>query len=276
MERGHFFGNTGQVVSIPGITLTDTVYTHEKVDWHYHEQAYFTFLLQGGLVEGNKQEKYECIPGTLLFHNWQESHYNIKPPVFSRGFHLEIDTGLLLQLDIPALPSGSSEVKSPRVKSLVRQLFYEMKTGTSYSTMIGSAEMTVGWSAIQSLVVALLGEMYEEGQRHSGIVPMWVQKARQLLHDTDTRIFSLTEIAAIVGIHPVHFSRSFPVYFGCNLGEYQRMIRVEQSVKLLADPDQSLTSIAYGCGFADQSHFNRCFREFHGMGPKAWRSMLVK
>lgn len=91
LQTGQFYGQTNTIHNFEGITLTDTEYTHEKVDWHYHENAYFTFILQGNLIEGNKREIYKCSAGTLLFHNWHESHYNIKPKGFTRGFHVEID-----------------------------------------------------------------------------------------------------------------------------------------------------------------------------------------
>ena len=63
LRTGHFFGETNRRICLDGITLTDTEYTHERVDWHYHENAYFTFILQGKLIEGNKKESY----------NWRHS-----------------------------------------------------------------------------------------------------------------------------------------------------------------------------------------------------------
>ena len=88
---GQFYGQTNQTIYLDGITLTDTEYTHDKVDWHYHENAYFTFILQGNVIEGNKKEVYNCSEGSLLFHNWQEPHYNIKPTGFTRGFQIELE-----------------------------------------------------------------------------------------------------------------------------------------------------------------------------------------
>ena len=85
-QKGEFYGQTNKTINLEGITLTDTVYTHDKVDWHYHENAYFTFILQGNVIEGNKKEIYNCSAGDLLFHNWQEPHYNIKPEGIYKRF----------------------------------------------------------------------------------------------------------------------------------------------------------------------------------------------
>lgn len=50
LQKGTFFGQTNETILLDGITLTDTVYTHSKVDWHYHENAYFTFILEGNVI----------------------------------------------------------------------------------------------------------------------------------------------------------------------------------------------------------------------------------
>ncbi|XHR92263.1 helix-turn-helix domain-containing protein [Mucilaginibacter sp. UC70_90] len=59
------------------------------------------------------------------------------------------------------------------------------------------------------------------------------------------------------------------------MGEYIRKLRVEKSFALLADGGLSLTDIAYACGFADQSHFLRCFKQFGGSNPSAYRKFLL-
>jgi cupin superfamily acireductone dioxygenase involved in methionine salvage len=55
LRNGEYFGKTNDIVTIEELTITDTEYTHPYVDWHYHENAYFTFLLQGNMIEGNKK-----------------------------------------------------------------------------------------------------------------------------------------------------------------------------------------------------------------------------
>src|SRR5689334_4859788 len=89
LRTGQFFGQTDKTIRYDGLTLTNTQYTVEYVDWHYHENPYFTFIVDGGIIEGSKKERHNCSRGTLLFHNWQEPHYNIKPEGYTRGFQLE-------------------------------------------------------------------------------------------------------------------------------------------------------------------------------------------
>jgi AraC family transcriptional regulator len=51
-------------------------------------------------------------------------------------------------------------------------------------------------------------------------------------------------------------------------------MRIEKSLSLLPDKNLSLTEIAFDCGFADQSHFLRCFKQITGNTPSAYRKLL--
>ena len=68
-KAGQFFGQSNQTVLFDGITVTETVYDYEFIDWHYHENPHFSFVLFGNTCEGNSRETYECSADTLLFHN---------------------------------------------------------------------------------------------------------------------------------------------------------------------------------------------------------------
>jgi len=265
LQKGQFFGQTNQTLHLDNITVTDTVYTHEKVDWHYHEHAYFTFLLEGKVIEGNKKEVYQCQPGTLLFHNWQEPHYNIKPPGFTRGFHIEIEKDWFNDLSFDADElQGSLNILSPEVKLLVHQIFKESKQNDGNQGL-----------AIQSLLLQTMAALWNHSEKGlSGMNPIWVSQLRELLHETDSEKWSLLQLAEILAIHPVHLSRDFPKYFNCGFGEYLRKIKLEKALSLMIQNKQSLTEIALECGFNDQSHFIRCFREYHKINPSAYRKLL--
>jgi transcriptional regulator GlxA family with amidase domain len=47
--------------------------------------------------------------------------------------------------------------------------------------------------------------------------------------------------------------------------------RVERAKTLLRTTQMSLAEVAVHCGFCDQSHLSRCFREVLGASPGAWR-----
>lgn len=83
LNKGKYYGVPQKVLNYKDLIITDNEYIHSKVDWHYHENVYFTYMLAGRLIETSKTETFSCTPGTLLYHNRQEPHYNIKPPGYS-------------------------------------------------------------------------------------------------------------------------------------------------------------------------------------------------
>ena len=67
-------------------------------------------------------------------------------------------------------------------------------------------------------------------------------------------------------------SREFARYFATSFSAYVRIRKVEQARRLLlTQPHLPLADVAYQCGFADQSHFGRCFRQLTGRTPGQFR-----
>jgi AraC family transcriptional regulator len=265
-QKGEFYGQTNKTINLEGITLTDTVYTHDKVDWHYHENAYFTFILQGNVIEGNKKEIYNCSAGSLLFHNWQEPHYNIKPDGFTRGFHIEIEKGWFDNLEFNTTDlQGSINIANLDLKFLMYKIFTETKLDDNTAQL-----------SIQTLLLETLAKMLRVNKTESNKKPTWVSEVNMILNDEFLDNLTLEYLSKALSIHPVHLSRDFSKYFNSTLGEYIRKLKVQKSLQLISEKKLDLTSIAFECGFSDQSHFTRCFKEVNGISPSEYRKILFR
>lgn len=262
LKKGEFFGTHYQRSVFENIIVTDTEYTHRKVDWHCHENPYFTYLLQGKLFEANKKESYYLEPGSLLFHNWQDAHYNLKPSDFTRGFHIELNEKWFLDFDIQITDfEGSINLKNPLTKNLMNKVFIESKINDQYSNL-----------SIESLLIDLFGTI-KETQRISSQKPEWTNKLQELFLEENIN-FSLPNLSSILGIHPIHLSREFHRYFGTNLGHYLRVLKVNKAFYLIASKKLSMSEICYQCGFFDQSHFISTFKKiYHTTPSKLLRKM---
>lgn len=264
LKTGQFHGQTNRTIQLDGFTLTDTEYTQEKVDWHYHENAYFTFLLQGHVIEGNKKEIYSCDAGSLLFHHWQEPHYNIKPRGFTRGFHIELAHHSIDRFDfgIDDL-TGSMNISDPDSKLILYSIFTETKINDANST-----------ASIQSLLLRLLDLLKSDFKARSAKRPSWVSKLKEILHSQHVDNYTLMDLSRELNIHPVHLSRDFHKHFKCNLGEYIRKLKIQKSLSLLLKKNNSLSDISFECGFSDQSHFTRSFKKYNGLTPQEYRKLI--
>lgn len=80
---------------------------------------------------------------------------------------------------------------------------------------------------------------------------------------------SVTELASVACLSKKQFERLFNELVGANPKEYARVVRFQKSLKLLQhySEDINQAQLAYQCGYADQSHFIREFKQFSGYTP---------
>ena len=102
----------------------------------------------------------------------------------------------------------------------------------------------------------------------------WLRDVRDLLDEHVPEQPTLTELAEVVGVHPVHLARSFRREYGVTVAEYARSLRLDWAAQRLIEGGSTLAEIAANAGFADQSHFTRTFRQYAGVTPGCYRDLL--
>jgi AraC family transcriptional regulator len=156
-----------------------------------------------------------------------------------------------------------------RVSEAGRLLLTEFDRATDVADRDGAL-------AIESLTWEILAEAVDRGGAHGAGKdrPRWVERARELVEHSGVGSPGLAQIAAEVGVHPVHLAATFRRFYGCSIGEYSRRRRLEHARRLLADRSSSLAQVAVQAGFADQSHLTRAFRRHAGVTPARYRTFL--
>jgi AraC family transcriptional regulator len=83
----------------------------------------------------------------------------------------------------------------------------------------------------------------------------------------------VAELCALVQRSEAHFSRSGKRTFGESPHSFVIRRRVELAARYMLTIDAPLSDIALRCGFADQAHLCRHFRQSVGQTPAAWRRL---
>ncbi|MFA0963532.1 helix-turn-helix transcriptional regulator [Roseivirga sp. BDSF3-8] len=263
LTPGTYYGARRTELKQDGLILSEYDYLARQTDWHYHENPYFMYVLDGQLYDINQKQKTHCHGGTFLFHNWQEQHFNSLHSAAARGFHLEFDREWAARyLTDLSLWEGSRALDHPRLHRLICSIYFEFKANDSLSPV-----------SLQLLLINLCENIQETDSREAH-APGWIARLKELLHDDPDQSLSLAALSRQLGVHPVHISRAVPKYLACTLGEYVRLMKVQKSLSYLLHSACSLTEIAYMCGFADQSHFTRVFRKYYGCTPGQIRKCL--
>ena len=102
--------------------------------------------------------------------------------------------------------------------------------------------------------------------------PETLQSIWDYMWENIDRNITLAELAKVAHMSPFHFSRVFKAV--THVTPHQALIRMRlQKARTLIPRSDSLTEIAYRCGFSDQAHFTRTFKSRTGYSPKQFRKM---
>lgn len=87
-------------------------------------------------------------------------------------------------------------------------------------------------------------------------------------------VLTPASVAAAAGIS-VRYANALLAQQGTSLARFIRSLRLERCRQALEDMSQShrtISEIAFGWGFSDQSHFSRAFSKAFGVSPREYRS----
>ncbi|WP_052339588.1 helix-turn-helix domain-containing protein [Gorillibacterium massiliense] len=82
---------------------------------------------------------------------------------------------------------------------------------------------------------------------------------------------TLNRLAERTNLSPNYLSSLFSKEIGLTISEYIQRERIEEAKKLLTLTDYPITDIAAWLNFNDQSYFNKVFKKWQSMTPKAYR-----
>jgi AraC-like DNA-binding protein len=98
-----------------------------------------------------------------------------------------------------------------------------------------------------------------------------IRKAMDYMNQNFQKSITLTEVARLANMTDVSFSRFFRARTGITFMDSLLEMRLGHASRLLIDTTQSVSEVAYNCGFNNISNFNRLFKKKKGCTPKEFR-----
>jgi AraC-like DNA-binding protein len=98
-----------------------------------------------------------------------------------------------------------------------------------------------------------------------------IRKAMDYMNQNFQKAITLTEVARLANMTDVSFSRFFKARTGITFMDSLLEMRLGHASRLLIDTTQSVSEVAYNCGFNNISNFNRLFKKKKGCTPKEFR-----
>lgn len=265
LPSGAFHGETTRHAALGDLLLVETRYAPgTRLAPHWHEQAYFCYLLGGTFEERSGSRSRACRAGSLIFHPAGETHADRFGERGGVCVNLEVGPALLKRLAAGGLSLPSEPVQpGGSARRLAGQMSLELQRAGAGADLV-----------VEGLGLALVGEACRLAvARGPGAPPPWMNRALDLLHDRFREPLTLGVVAAELGIHAVHLARSFRRHQGVTVGEYVRSLRIEFACAALGGSRLTIAEIAHASGFADHAHFCRSFRSCLGMSPSRFRAL---
>lgn len=109
--------------------------------------------------------------------------------------------------------------------------------------------------------------------RANGGLASWQQnRVAELMRSRIASGVSLAELARECRLSEGHFCRAFRKTFGRTPHRVLNELRVEHAkMRLRVDYQRPISILAVECGFSDQSHLSRVFKQIAGISPAVWR-----
>jgi AraC-like DNA-binding protein len=98
-----------------------------------------------------------------------------------------------------------------------------------------------------------------------------IGKAVDYMNQNFQKSITLTEVAKLANMTDASFSRFFKTRTGITFMDSLLEMRLGHASRLLIDTTESVSEVAYNCGFNNISNFNRLFKKKKGCTPKEFR-----
>lgn len=98
-----------------------------------------------------------------------------------------------------------------------------------------------------------------------------IVQAAQFISNHYMEHIGAADIAAAAGYSPNYLSHKFRKSVGIGIHEYLVFIRLQYAALELVTTTDSITEIAFRCGFSDSNYFKDAFKKKYGVTPRAYR-----
>jgi AraC-like DNA-binding protein len=98
-----------------------------------------------------------------------------------------------------------------------------------------------------------------------------MQEIATYIYNNFDKKITLDDIARRFSISRSYLSKKFKMTTGFGFKEYLVNVRVQNACRLLLETNESITDIAFECGFNDSNYFGDAFRRIKGVSPNKYR-----
>lgn len=101
-----------------------------------------------------------------------------------------------------------------------------------------------------------------------------IKTALAIIEENYNSHFALEQLAAACDMSPNYFCRFFKEMTQKTPFDYINIYRINVACEMLTKSSETITDIAYSCGFNDLSYFIKIFKKYKGVSPNSYRKHM--
>ncbi len=176
------------------------------------------------------------------------------------------------------LPRGTSPEEARRLGAMLLcsvfvnllELNIEIKENI-LTNALSKLESVPTAEACMPVILSGLSCLTGDTAKISGDAHSYIHKAMRYLETHYSESLSIPLIASHTGVSAIYLNRIFKLSTGKTLSEYLNDYRISQSLPMLEDTSETISSISQAVGYSDVRSYIRFFKKFYGMTPSEYR-----
>ncbi|MEP6676374.1 MAG: AraC family transcriptional regulator [Ferruginibacter sp.] len=258
-------------------------------EFHFHDECQLAYIIKGSgkRIVGDSVDHFEenelMFIGANIPHVWYNSEFKAGENKKTASVSLSLFISPKLFLEQLGAFTGLRKIEQLFVKAQ-RGMLITGKAKLKLIILLKQIKNEEGIRQVITLleIVQLLSTakefhllassnyinyfQYRENERMNNVYEFLMKNFKNDI--------SLSIVAGIAAMNPNAFCRFFKSRTQKSLTQFINEIRIGHACKLLADKDESIAHVAYGCGFNNISNFNRFFKLTKKISPREYRKEI--
>ena len=245
----------------------------QSVKAHWHRALELTLNLEGTVDFYNGNQFETLHENEVSISNSGEIHYSI--PHFDCyedkivGITLQINYDFLKSL-IPDLEETYFKINNPNIQTSITNnilqicKLYDSNNNNKYIKIF-----------LQLLTIIDL--LYENCRtKYKNKATKKTKEILNYIHLNYNHDIHLYQVADYFGYSREYFSRMFKQEIGLSFKQYLDNYRIDKSIQLLINSNQTILEIAYATGFTNENQFIQTFKKYYHLTPGNFRKLLFE
>lgn len=246
---------------------------------HWHEEFEIIYMLDETLSVGLNSEIFNLQPRDILVISRGEVHTFLTQPRQARRIIVQFTPAIFESL-APLMRNCRFTAPLIRADNEGSTIHCQLEQ----QILMAQAEYRAKQDGFQLAIKARLFDLVTILLRQVPLVKCsaeetskqlqnlsFLEQVTQFVETHYMRDITLAEVADATGFSIYHFARYFKAITGMTFIQYYNHFRIAKVVGELNVSNDSLTAIAYRCGFNSIQNFNRVFKELKGCSPSLYK-----